>query len=388
MKTGLKSFWREAGLTVAGLLLLSLPFWLTDLDLTISHRFYHPDRGWFLAKTQPWLFLYRYGGWLFVTAAIGGGLWHALALRRDGRPAWRLELLAVVLALILGPSFLCNSVFKEHWGRPRPSEIKAFGGKADYHPLWVKGRDTEAKSFPSGHAAAGFALLVLHPLLRRRRPGPARALLGLGLASGLLMGLTRIVQGRHFASDVLWSAGFVYLAALFCHHVLLGLTTPGSPPRGSLRALAASVLVLALAVGGLLASPYADSRVDRVPKREASTNLVLTVYCAAGDIELLPAAPGAAPLSVAADWRGHGWPGSRVAVTLDVTAEGDATRVDYAARRRGLFLNLGGTTQVALVPGAPARIVLQAPRGAVRVQTNAVRTAWESVVVRESETPK
>jgi membrane-associated PAP2 superfamily phosphatase len=35
-----------------------------------------------------------------------------------------------------------------------------------------------------------------------------------GLVYGCIMGMARIIQGGHFLSDVLWSAGFVYLTAL------------------------------------------------------------------------------------------------------------------------------------------------------------------------------
>jgi membrane-associated PAP2 superfamily phosphatase len=48
-----------------------------------------------------------------------------------------------------------------------------------------------------------------------------------GLVYGCIMGMARIIQGGHFLSDVLWSAGFVYLTAL----VLAAWLLPDEPSR-------------------------------------------------------------------------------------------------------------------------------------------------------------
>ena len=48
----------------------------------------------------------------------------------------------------------------------------------------------------------------------RRRPWLAMAFLCLGLVAGITIGIARIVEGSHFASDVLWSGGFVYFTGL------------------------------------------------------------------------------------------------------------------------------------------------------------------------------
>jgi membrane-associated PAP2 superfamily phosphatase len=68
-------------------------------------------------------------------------------------------------------------------------------------------------SFPSGHASMGFYLMAPAFLLFHRRR-LAHSFVLVGLAGGLALGITRILQGAHFPSDVLWSAGFVYLSSL------------------------------------------------------------------------------------------------------------------------------------------------------------------------------
>lgn len=87
---------------------------------------------------------------------------------------------------------------------------------------WEKGIAGSGKSFPSGHASMGFYMFSPYFVLRRSsRPGSIGFLV-LGLGYGALMGLARMIQGGHFASDVVWAGGFIYLSGLLLS-VLLGL---------------------------------------------------------------------------------------------------------------------------------------------------------------------
>jgi membrane-associated PAP2 superfamily phosphatase len=139
--------------------------------------------------------------------AVGAAFWPLL------RP-WRAPGLFFGAMLLLGPGLLVNVTFKDNWGRPRPTQVDCFGGKHAFRPVWEPGEHGHCRSFPCGHASMGFFLMGPAFLLYRRRPRLAGAFLLLGLSAGLLLGATRIVQGRHFASDVLWSAGFVYFTGL------------------------------------------------------------------------------------------------------------------------------------------------------------------------------
>ena len=73
---------------------------------------------------------------------------------------------------------------------------------------------THNSSFPSGHAAVAFYLIAPAFLVHGRRPRLANSLLTLGFLFGACMSITRVVQGGHFASDVMWSAGIVYLTCV------------------------------------------------------------------------------------------------------------------------------------------------------------------------------
>lgn len=58
----------------------------------------------------------------------------------------------------------------------------------------------------------GFYLGVPFFILRRKYTKKAVILLGCSLVYGTVIGVARIAQGGHFAGDVLWAAGFTYLA--------------------------------------------------------------------------------------------------------------------------------------------------------------------------------
>jgi membrane-associated PAP2 superfamily phosphatase len=122
--------------------------------------------------------------------------------------------LFLAATLALGPGLLVNGIFKPNWGRPRPHQTVEFGGKQAFVAVWGMGTSRYSKSFPSGHASMGFYLMAPAFLLYRRRRAWAFAFLLLGLAAGLALGIARIAQGAHFPSDVLWSAGMVYLSGL------------------------------------------------------------------------------------------------------------------------------------------------------------------------------
>jgi len=221
------------------LLLGTALFRLTEADVAISQLFYSAaSQEWPLLRAQPWRGIYCYG--VLPGLALGfGGLAVALLGFFWGRlRPWRRAGLFFALLLLLGPGLLVNGLFKPHWMRPRPVQTAAFGGPEQFEPVWDMGRNAHGRSFPSGHASMGFYLMAPAFLFYARRRRLALAWFGVGLAGGAVMGLTRIVQGGHFASDVLWSGGCVYLTGLLLY-VLLGLghaeAEPLPAPAGAVR---------------------------------------------------------------------------------------------------------------------------------------------------------
>jgi len=200
-------------LVIVGLLLLVLVGTVTDFDRALSACFYDPSvpHGWFLHDASPWIELYRYGEYPAIGMAIGAFLALLGSVMRRVWVDYRRGCLVVVLALALGPGLLVNGLFKPLWGRPRPRHIVQFNGSQAYHPWWQPAGLGAGKSFPSGHASMGYILAVATSLLPgRRRVWWRRGIFIGALVYGTLLGVTRIVQGGHFASDVAWAGILMY----------------------------------------------------------------------------------------------------------------------------------------------------------------------------------
>ncbi|MCY2992112.1 MAG: phosphatase PAP2 family protein [Planctomycetota bacterium] len=212
-------------------------FRLTSADLAVSRLFYGgAEVGWTYSNTQVYRgigYLYAYGPWPGVALGVGGLIVGLLSYRWRLLQSWRRAGFFLVAMLAVGPGLMINSVVKPWFQRPRPRHTIPFGGVQPF--LYVGERaaaeapDTVGKSFPSGHASAGFMLLAPAFLLTRRHPRGAIAFLLLGLTWGCVLGLGRVAQGDHFASDVLWSGGIVYLSGLVLSQ-LFQLATQVSPP--------------------------------------------------------------------------------------------------------------------------------------------------------------
>ncbi|HWI41739.1 MAG TPA: phosphatase PAP2 family protein [Verrucomicrobiae bacterium] len=200
----------------------------TGADLAVSSLFYTVQGGWAYGSDQPWQFLYDFGPW---PCYVIGGVSLALLLYSPFRPQlarFRRSALYLLLVLLIGPGLLVNVLFKDHWGRPRPRQVSAFGGEAAYLPPWKKGETSEERrrSFPSGHASSGFYLAAPYFLLRRTDRRSARRFLCGGIVLGGLIGVARIAQGGHFLTDVLWAAGFVFLTAELVYQAMFRGAAP------------------------------------------------------------------------------------------------------------------------------------------------------------------
>jgi membrane-associated PAP2 superfamily phosphatase len=189
-----------------------------QLDLWATHQIYqagdfpHGHDGWVLL-------LYRHVP--HTSVAVAAVLlvllaWNAVTHRL---PRWFARRCGALLLLLAIGSLVVNNGLKEHWGRPRPNQVMDFGGPHPFQPaLRPSTLCTRNCSFVSGHAASGFAPLVwglfAAPALRRRW-------LWVGLATGLLVGAGRVLQGGHFVSDILFAGLVVWGLALAIRAVWL-----------------------------------------------------------------------------------------------------------------------------------------------------------------------
>lgn len=197
-------------LAVLGALLVAFP----AIDLAVSGAFYDPFDGFWL-KTHPLArFVFDLVPWVsrailvgLVVFLVGGALFFR---RRSAFTTRRRAALYLLLVALVGPLLLVNGVFKEHWGRARPSQVAEFGGDKEFSRAAVPTDQCEKNcSFVSGHASVGFYFLAFAFVWPRRRI----AWLAAGTGAGLLVGFVRIVQGGHFLSDVVFAGIVMYLAA-------------------------------------------------------------------------------------------------------------------------------------------------------------------------------
>lgn len=199
-----------------------------QLDLATSGFFYRPDAGFYLRDTPLVRLVYDLVPWVTRTVVAGLALFLLAAWTFRRRHAffatWRRAALYLLLVMIVGPGLLVNTVFKDHWGRARPSQVVEFGGTKQFTRAAIPADQCPKNcSFVSGHASVGFYILALAFVLPRRRA----LWLALGAGLGLGVGFVRIVQGGHFLSDVVFCGIVVYLTA----RVLYALMFPVPKPR-------------------------------------------------------------------------------------------------------------------------------------------------------------
>lgn len=209
-----------------------------DLDRRISASFYDPAlEAWPLVKAPPWVTFYHYGTIPPLVVGLAGLLFWVIGWRfwtdRDEESinSFRRMGLFLGLMLLIGPGLLVNSAVKAAWGRPRPHQCKEFGGEFSFRPVgdWEPQSFANSsswstapplvelflmgpilQSFPSGHASIAFYMMAPAFLIDPKRRQQRRRWLFAGVAYGVAMGITRVMQGGHFVTDVLWAGIIVY----------------------------------------------------------------------------------------------------------------------------------------------------------------------------------
>lgn len=203
-----------------------------QLDLAFTGLFYAPQNGpgaqFPLGELEPVKRVYLVVPWigrlflLLGLLALGIG-WQRRRHQRPAPAGWRLRwqrrvvfLLAVV---VFGLGLAVNLALKEGWGRPRPHTVAEFGGPNTYMPVWQPSTQCRSNcSFVSGHAATGFVLIGLG---LGAAPARRRFWRRTGLLAGLLIGMGRVVQGDHFASDILFAGIVIWGVCLAVREVWL-----------------------------------------------------------------------------------------------------------------------------------------------------------------------
>jgi lipid A 4'-phosphatase len=191
-----------------GALMLSYP----QIDLIISGYFYDPETQSFpLSQDILFVTIHNATRWLVIASILFYGFLWWRAYR--GKPLLGItRKQAVFLLLVLGiaPGLVANTLLKDNWGRARPSQITEFGGEKQFSPPLLIAYQCERNcSFVSGDPSVGFHFFGFMMLLFAR----TRKIILLPFTLGAILGITRIVMGAHFFSDVIFSGIFMYLVA-------------------------------------------------------------------------------------------------------------------------------------------------------------------------------
>jgi lipid A 4'-phosphatase len=198
-----------------GLLLPAAFLSFPEADIRVSAFFFDPAAGIFTYRSHPAAEALHEatrvcvaGVAAFVLFALGARMTKAPRLKGLRRLFHAPGLLFIALVWIVGPGLIVNSLLKEHWGRARPHQVLFFGGDKRFTPPFLPAGECERNcSFSSGDPTAGAAFVAFAAVDRKRR----KFWIALSVILGAAFGTARLVQGKHFLSDVLTSLYIVYV---------------------------------------------------------------------------------------------------------------------------------------------------------------------------------
>ncbi len=201
------------------------------LDIKFSSLFYDSIQGFVYKKFVFVRFLYLSVPLLtkLLSGCFGIYLLWQLVKRKSYHAVLTSKISYLLVAAILGPGLIVNSVLKENIGRARPLHIAEFNGGLEFSPaLFPSNQCSHNCSFPSGHAAMAFyftALAYAYVLRNNEKQESAveengtkdfSIIYSAGFLFGWLVGFIRIIMGGHFLSDVAASCVIILLT----NHVL------------------------------------------------------------------------------------------------------------------------------------------------------------------------
>jgi len=123
---------------------------------------------------------------------------------------------AVIIILTVLNPILFIRITKALTGRVRFRDLLS---DSDFTPWFLPPGLSGNQSFPSGHTSMSFMLIPLLMLVRERRWKDPVKIIVIFLVIGwaLFVGLSRIVVGAHYASDVLFAAGMTVLISIILY---------------------------------------------------------------------------------------------------------------------------------------------------------------------------
>jgi lipid A 4'-phosphatase len=190
------------------------------IDLGVARWFFVPPSHFVIGETWIGRFFdtdVHFGMEWFLPVIVGAFLY---GLYR-GKAVWNLtprNFLFVSLTIALGAGLVTNVVFKDSWGRARPSQILEFGGPKQFSPPFMRSTQCDKNcSFVSGDASLAASFLTFAVIARRNRQ---RWWAGLSVFTAVV-GLMRMGRGSHFLSDVVFAIIFTLMIMLVLSRLIL-----------------------------------------------------------------------------------------------------------------------------------------------------------------------
>ncbi len=198
------------------LILIAIFAIFPQIDLIVSSWFYDGDS--FYLKYH-WFFQFFYKGLYVVVFLIIVTLFALLIYQSITKKRLKyLDKKAItylLLALLIGPGIVTNALLKEHWDRARPHHVVEFGGDKKFTPFYKPTNQCDSNcSFVSGHSAGAFFLIAFAIIFKSRK------IFYLALLFGILVSITRVVQGGHFLSDVIFSFFINYFIFVLLYYIM------------------------------------------------------------------------------------------------------------------------------------------------------------------------
>ncbi len=212
-----KILWKRfvVGLAIGSLLSL-LFYFVPNIDLYFSQLFYNSKTHFHLEK-YILITILDYSAKVFGLVILCTAI--ILALRkfrslRSLNPKYYIKYIYIVLIIVAGPVIIVDQVLKDNSGRARPYQTKEFGGQKEFSGAYHYSSEcTKNCSFVSAHAAFGFCF-VCFAFIFGTQCTKRYYFEMVGIFLGLFFGFIRIMQGKHFLSDIVICGVFMYLFAV------------------------------------------------------------------------------------------------------------------------------------------------------------------------------
>lgn len=148
----------------------------------------------------------------FLAVAIFGVLLYTMS-RYTKEELARLKMVMILLIVLFFVENIGVQVIKNIWGRPRFWSVER--GLNEFVPWYIisgPAASNEFKSFISGHTANSFVMIALYVFPKVEHQELRNKLLLFGVTWGCLTGLSRVLLGQHYLTDVTFGGVFTILA--------------------------------------------------------------------------------------------------------------------------------------------------------------------------------